>query len=137
MIDIEGIVATCVIGLIGTMVFGTIATLIFLLFKYPPIFLAIIGVIIALYMIGWCIVKWEEFYTFMTFKSSYKVPPPPIPLYGIPVLDGLQRLERKYNISTTQFMSFVYHKVIPVGMDNLDYLEWVSLVNELSFVEEE
>ena len=52
----------------------------------------------------------------------------------VPTLHKLHEFEQKYKMRTLEFMHHVYHNNIPLGMNNLDYLEWLSLVNDLPMI---
>lgn len=116
-------------GVFGTFCLSILGMLIYLLFKLPLVFLGIVIGFFFIVFVGWCMKHFDDFWNLFVVPQE---PPPSEPTYGIHVLDRLQYLENKYRINTVQFMSCVYRDVIPYGMDNLDYLEWLALVNELA-----
>jgi len=132
---LDELIVFFVLGCMGTFILGALAFLIYLLINIPMSIIYIGGMLGFLLSVGWCIAHWDDFYNL--FRTQEKTAPKsisdPIP-YGIPVLDKLTYFERKYKISTTVFLTFVCEDVIPLGMNNLDYLEWISLINDLPFL---
>lgn len=125
-------IETFIIGMFGSVILIFVGIIFYLLFKSPLLFLLIFCGCLLVYIVGWCMDHYAEFYDLF---AGYNVSEPKkfaLPSYGVQVLDDLQRLETKYNISTLKFMSFVYNGFMPYGMDNLDYIEWVALVGQLS-----
>lgn len=128
-------IETFLFGFFGTIVLGAILLIIAVLCIHPIIIVMGIGVGTLIYAVGWCMKHYEDFKALLrTGKFDSSIPAPIVPYYKIPILDGLDRLEKKYNITTIHFMYFVYTDKIPYNMDNLDYIEWLGLVNELSSI---
>jgi|SRR5579864_1753751 len=124
----ETLFETFIWGVFGTTFIVGIGAAIFTLFKYPLIFLGLVGFFTFVLFVGWCILHYNNFCELFSRRADKNAP---VPSYGNTTLGKLSRLENKYRITTVEFMSFASRDLMPYGMDNLDYLEWVSLVNEL------
>ena len=102
------------------------------------IILGILGGGTVIYSVGWCINHADDFLELLTRKQSTPADPTGfLKKYKNPILDKLDFLERKYAISTLDFMFYVSREFKPDHMDNLDYIEWLSLVNDLPSVRAE
>ena len=118
------------LGMLGTILLGIIGFVIYLLFTNLLIVGYIAGCLLFIYVVGWCIKNADNFATLV--KSTPKVKAEnSTPGHENVVLDGLQKLETKYDLTTVKFMGMVMHGFRPYGMDNLDYMEWIALTNEL------
>lgn len=126
---IERLIETFIWGLFGTLFITSIGVSIFTLIKYPLYFLAFVGLILLILFVGWCILHYNNFCELFDKRKSQQNKD--LPCYGNSTLDRLDKLEAKYRITTVQFMNFASKDRMPFGMDNLDYLEWISLVNDL------
>lgn len=131
MIRWDEVIETFIYGIICTSILAFIGVAIFGLFQSPPICLCIFGGIFLIYSIGWLFKNYDD--VVFEFKKANDL----ISIekeqdeYRIPIIDKIQKLEKKYNFSTIEFIVFVHDSYIPFGMDNLDYLEWISLINDL------
>lgn len=127
-------------GIIGTLFLLAFAALTGLLINFPKEFCIIIGGVLSLavivFAIGWCVCNKNNFLALFTkdMLKGKQVVRVRWPSYGHPVLDKLRDFECKYNMSTPEFLSHVRKEFIPLNMNNLDYLEWISLANELPSV---
>lgn len=128
-------IETIIFGILGTGILLVFGTFIFLLIEKFKWFLFALLVLTFVYIVGWLIIHEQDFFDLFTTREEK--PKEPLPSYGSSILDRLNRLEKKYSISTLKFMSFIKSGIIPFGMDNLDYLEWLSLVNELPLINTE
>jgi hypothetical protein len=129
--DVSEIVETLFIGLIGTFFLGAFAGFIYAVIKNPWIVLVTLGFFLVLYSVGWVMKNYDRF--MIEFATANK-PPIPTKAYGVPILDGLDKFEKKYHLTTVQFMNFVYHEWIPAGMNNLDYIEWLAMASQLASI---
>jgi hypothetical protein len=130
MIRWDEIIETFLYGLICTTLLGVVGLFIFGLFQTPVIACSIIGGIFVVYSIGWLFKNYDDIVNEVKETNTVQ-PNKDQTVYRIPIVDKIQKLEAKYHISTIEFIVFVHDSYIPFGMDNLDYLEWISLINEL------
>lgn len=89
------------------------------------------GIPLFVYSLGWCIYHYQDFKDLLHLKREVLEKVQPEISFRIPVIGKLEAFEEKYYITTVRFMIYVHDNQIPYGMNNLDYLEWLSLVNEL------
>jgi hypothetical protein len=128
------ILETLLFGVIVALVIGMVGFLIWALVSNPMVLLALIGGLLIIFSLGWCVQNIDNFIDALTQSPALNKVQPENKGYGIPVLDGLERFENKYHMSTVKFMWYVYNEWMPHGMNNLDYLEWVAMANSLSSV---
>ena len=132
--DLEDII---MYGILGTLGLGFVGIVVFFAVQAPVSLAialgAILGFIGMVFVVGWCIANFNNFREMFKANKIHDAPTAPLRTlyYSVPVLDGLAYFEYKYHISTIHFMNYVYHDTIPDTMNNLDYLEWLSLANEL------
>jgi hypothetical protein len=134
---VEDMLGTFILGVFGVVCLALAGSFIALCYFYPRTIFYAMGTFMFTYAVGWCIAHYEEFRLLLHLYSGAREDKIKLPSYGVPVLDKMQQLENKYSISTVKFMAFVHDGVIPFKMDNLDYLEWISLVNELPLINAE
>jgi hypothetical protein len=123
-----------VLGMFGMLALSVASLIIwgFYLIMQSPLLIACAGGgILFIFMLGWCIKHWDDFFDLFVGNTNLQKVTPNQISYGHPTLDKLQQFEEKYYMKTIAFMQFVYNDNIPSGMNNLDYLEWVALVNDL------
>jgi len=138
--DIRNTIETFLVGFFGTIILsacvGALVGTYFIL-REPFILLCVLGGAAFIFSVGWCIEHYDD------FKREFFSTDPPkkqelqYRQYDIPVIDALSKFETKHHLSTIEFMAFVYRNQIPAGVDNLDYLEWISLVNALPSITNE
>lgn len=124
---------TFILGVAGI----TIGVLIFTIFKHIVTFLIVLAFSLATFGVG-VVVKIIIELLDDVFNDRHHPDTAKERRYmvvGIPVIDGLRRLESKYWMSTLTFMTFIYNGQIPHNVDNLDLIEWLGLVNELPHIQ--
>ena len=125
------IIETFFLGFFGTAALGAAGCLLFGLFQTPTIVLIAVGSVGFIYVVGWCLRNYKNFKDLLHLKREVIEQTQPEISYRIPVIGKLEAFEEKYHLSTVRFMVYIHDNNIPYGMNNLDYLEWLSLVNEL------
>jgi hypothetical protein len=130
---IAEIFETLFYGFLATAFLGFVGTILYVLFCHPIILAALVGLLIFLYGVGWLLQNSDHLVSEISSSKELE-PVDNVRQYGVPVLDRLEQFEAQYHLSTVHFMSFVYNDWIPAGMNNLDYLEWISLANDLSSI---
>jgi hypothetical protein len=104
---------------------------------HSKIALEVLGVLIILYALGKATDEFFKYTEKRRYEAKYGKTPVPSESWGIPAVDGLLRLEKKYNFKTVEFMALVKQGKVPPLINNLDHLEWVALVNELALLRED
>ena len=132
---IVDIIETICLGFVAVVFFGFLAFLISGCVMYPKIALEIVFGLGFVFIAGLLVKLAAKYNGDRIYRKKYgKLPSDPITI-GIPVIDNLKRLEKKYNVSTVDFMAMVKNGTVPPLISNLDHLEWVGLVVELSNIE--
>lgn len=97
------------------------------------------GAIVALegsaYYIGMLICDFDQWYNreYDSIKKEVEGFPTNLPSTELDaILERLHDFEYEYPLTLDRMYSFVLNNEIPYGMDNLDWLEMVSLLNRLS-----
>jgi hypothetical protein len=124
---LENLIELIFLGLIGTSFIMLIALIVFAFFNYLTyLFYAFVGFLLVI-SVGWCVKNLDNFIALFVKPPQPDLFQIPKPNYGNDTLDGLAHFEKKYGMTTVQFMAFVYKDLIPHGMNNLDYVEWVAM----------
>lgn len=134
---LEELIELFVLGLLGTGCLAFVGAIVFIALGFPLYLLYICGGFSFIICVGWCLKNYDN------FKALFVEPPQPDLFktpptnYGNKTLDGLSYFEKKYGMTTVQFMGFVYKDLIPHNMNNLDYIEWVAMANALGYIRED
>jgi hypothetical protein len=128
---LEELIELFFLGVISTGCLAFVCGIIYLAITMIKIFMAVSAGFLVVISIGWCTKHYDDFVSLFSKPVQPDLFKMPRTNYGNQTLDGLSYFEKKYGMTTVQFMAFVYKDLIPHGMNNLDYIEWVAMANAL------
>jgi hypothetical protein len=124
---IEEVIELFVLGLLGTGCLAFVVLLICMILMFPHYLLYASGGFLFVISVGWCVKHYDDFKALFIKPIQPDLFKIPKTNYGNKTLDGLSYFEKKYGMTTVQFMGFVYKDLMPHGMNNLDYIEWLAM----------